>query len=330
MDDPLLSICIPAYKNRKGLERLVVGTCDLIRSNNARDLVELCISDDASQDAGLMEFIRGKAGDIALSTSIQPVNVGFSRNLLSCARMARGRYLAFAGDDDVFEANSFPIVLNALAGGESVYLFKTLPDAALAGTKHPVVCNHPETIHSPAELVRKLGLFHSTFIGNLIIRRDLFLSHNRERDVQSLYPHTIILLQILEKYPARYLPLPLFVFTWGGIRWNQPLLSAIDLTGIYTECFIHQTDRKILRLIYARQVRSIPRACLALRKGHIVDFSNPCQSLSLRNVLECYRGDLRFQIQAAVFWLAGRFLPLRLLSTILGSRPAKVHFENSP
>ena len=328
MDNPLLSICIPTYKNRQGLERLVLSTCELVRSNNAQDQIELCISDDASQDPGLFDFIREKTAGITISTSIQPVNAGFSRNLLKCVRMARGRYLAFAGDDDVFEAASFPAMLEALASGVSVLLFKTLPDASLTATGQPVVCNQAENIRSPAELVRKLGIFHSTFIGNMIIQRDLFLSQFREKDVLSLYPHTQILLRILEKTAAQFLPIPLFVFTWGGTRWNQPLLSAIDLARIYTGCFSGQNDRDILRLIYARQVRSIPRACLTLRQGHSIDFSNPHQSLSLRNVLDCYRSDRWFQIKAAALWFAGRFLPLPLLTAILGSSPAKVHFDS--
>ncbi len=328
MDSPLLSICIPTYKNRKGLERLVLSTCNLIRSHNAGELVELCISDDASHDSGLEDHIRQLAGSVAVSITIQPVNTGFSHNLLCSARMAHGRYLAFAGDDDVFEERSFPLVIKALATGESAFLFKTQPDAPLTETYSPNICNHPDTIHSPAELLRKLGIFHSTFIGNFIIQRDMFLSHSRETDVLSLYPHTLILLRILESHPAQYLPLPLLAFNGGGNRWNQALLSAIDLARIFTECFSDKEDKKILRLVYTRHVRSIPRAFLNLRMGGPADFKNPHQSLSLLNVLNCYRENRVFQIQAALFWLAGRFMPLRLLSAILGSRPVKVHFEN--
>ncbi len=327
---PLLSICIPAYNNPTGLLALVANLRQRIEAAGAQAWVEVCISDDASPDASGAKQTKEQTFPFPVQTKCQAQNLGFSKNLMFTANMAQGKYLAFAGDDDLFDETTFPQLASILASDDALIFLRTMPDyplsMGLAKGAIPTPLTQAETIGNPSELLLKLGLFHATFIGNFIVRRDLFLAHAQEADTLSLYPHYAVLLRILKRHPARFLPQPLLVFNGGGLRWNQPLLSAVDLARLLTLHFKTASDHATLDLAYARLARSIPRALLNARRGRPANPKNPHQSLSLANVLNCYSGQIRHQCKAGAYWLAGRCLPRPLLEKALGKSAAKVHY----
>ena len=160
------------------------------------------------------------------------------------------------------------------------------------------------------EVARVLGIFHLTFLGNFTVRRADYLARDEAGFCVSLYPHVAVLLRILARERARWVPEPLFEFEEQFKSWNQPLLTAVDLTRVYADELLAPTgDRAFARALYDRTVRSIPRAFLNRRLGRPDQPENKCQSLAAGNLLATYRCSRKHQLIAFAYWLAGTVLP---------------------
>lgn len=324
----LLSICIPTFNRAGILPRALANLHESIESGPLRDHVEICLSDNASTDA-TSEVIRRFAADsrVPFRHVRQETNLGFSRNLDQAGRLAQGRYLLFFGDDDRLAPRAMRLLAEAIHSECPVTVFYSLPDLPLEGNPQPTDATAAaEMMSRGEEIVRRLGVCHLSFIGNFIVRRSSYFDCFREPFLDSLYPQMAALLCVLQQNPARVVRQPIFLLDDTAKTWNFPLLAAVDMARIFTECLpLSFASPKGRDLVYGRLVRSIPRAWLVCRTRKESPSKNPYQNLSLRNVLDCYRESFKFQCVAFVFWLCGRFLPLFFLRRILGNAPRIVH-----
>ncbi len=112
---PRLSICIPTHDGRAGeLDRLlasVAGQWDTVPAG----AVEVCVSDNGSQDATHAVLARhaDRLGE-ALTTSRFPENRGFTANLLHAVALGRGEFCWLMGSDDEIEPGAIATVLETL------------------------------------------------------------------------------------------------------------------------------------------------------------------------------------------------------------------------
>src|SRR5262249_10595588 len=144
-----------------------------------------------------------------------------------------GEYLLCQGDDDLLTDGVCGTLERALAERPALALFPSLADQPLDGDWS--ARSEPRWLNGGAEVARVPGVFHLPFIGNFVVRRADYVAHDEERLRASLYPHVPVLLRILARERARWLPEPLFVFEEQPKSWNQPLLTAVDLARIYTD-----------------------------------------------------------------------------------------------
>lgn len=109
-----LSICIPTYKRKVYLRRLIEN----IQLQEYKD-VEICISDNNSQD-GTRELVTEFQ---TLYSNIKyqenKKNIGFDANLLKAISMASGEYVWTMGDDDVFIEGKIKEMLEIINEPES-------------------------------------------------------------------------------------------------------------------------------------------------------------------------------------------------------------------
>ena len=312
----LLSICIPTYQRAM----LLVPTLERLAKvvQPWRDRVEVCLSDNGSTDGTAAAIAAFRPPGLRIKCIRQPENVGLSRNLAAAIDLAEGEYLLCQGDDDALEDGLCGTLERALAERPALALFPSLADQPLDGDWS--ARSEPRWLYGGAEVARVLGIFHLTFLGNFVVRRADYLAHDEERFRASLYPHVPVLLRILARERARWLPEPLFLFEEQLKSWNQPLLTAVDLARIYTDASLADAA------LYNRTVRSIPRALLHRKLGRLDQPGNPYASLAPRNLLECYRRSRRHQALAMAYWLTGTVLPASVLHAILGEKPRKVNF----
>lgn len=106
---PLISICIPAYKNVAYLKRLL-DSIAIQRFNN----YEVIITDD-SPDSDVQNFIASFEGINNLKYVRNPVALGTPENWNAAIRLANGEWIKLMHDDDWFQsAESLNIFVNEI------------------------------------------------------------------------------------------------------------------------------------------------------------------------------------------------------------------------
>ncbi|MEV5893124.1 glycosyltransferase family 2 protein [Nonomuraea fuscirosea] len=116
-DSELVSIALPV---RDGAERLE-GVVRSVLAQDHRD-IELVISDNASTDA-TEELCRDlAAGDERIVYHRHPRNVGLLGNFTHAARISRGAFIRWIGDDDRLEPSCVSRALAAFAADERLIL----------------------------------------------------------------------------------------------------------------------------------------------------------------------------------------------------------------
>lgn len=312
-----LTVCIPTYNRAQLLEK----ACNLIIAQIVRDElvneIQICISDNGSTD-DTEEVVRrlqqGKCVNIKYCK--QSENVGFSRNLLSVIEMADGEFVLLAADDDLLNEGALKLILDTIGLGFSVVIFgPPMPSGSLANS----TSNAPTVINNALHVVEALGIFHISFIGNIVIRRDVYLQYHNPAFIPSAYPHTCVVLTALRRVKAVHLRTLLFTIDDSHRQLNQPLLSSVDMSKVQTDCLLQfGASRKFTSKVYMELVRSVPRAIARERTGRAVrNTGNPYANLSLGNLFHCYRCSLQYQMLAAVFWITAKLMPLRVLTGLL-------------
>lgn len=124
MEQSLVSIVLCTYNGVKYLREQV----DSILHQTYQPF-ELIISDDASTD-GTAALLKQYEGNPAIRIFYQEANMGLTRNFEFAARQARGKFIAFSDQDDVWVADKIAKLVNAIGDKPLVYSDSLLTDAA--------------------------------------------------------------------------------------------------------------------------------------------------------------------------------------------------------
>lgn len=118
---PLISVVIPAYKPPAGF--LAAALDSVLEQSYAR--LEVCVSDDASGDAGTLALLRDYAArDARVRYVLREERGGIAANTNSALQLARGDYVVFLDHDDVLQRDALAhlvTAINAGAAGDVVY-----------------------------------------------------------------------------------------------------------------------------------------------------------------------------------------------------------------
>jgi glycosyltransferase involved in cell wall biosynthesis len=113
---PLISICIPAYKNVDYLKRLL----DSISIQRFRDY-EVIITDDSPDDS-VSDFVTSFEGIIVLTYVRNPVALGTPENWNAAIKLARGEWIKLMHDDDWFQSpESLNIFVDEISRSPSIH-----------------------------------------------------------------------------------------------------------------------------------------------------------------------------------------------------------------
>jgi len=120
---PLLSICIPTYNRAEFLKDALDSILRQINENN-KDKVEICISDNASEDntEELVEEYQKKS-PIPIIYHKNEKNMGADYNYLKVVEIANGEYCWLLGSDDIIEEGGIDTVLEEIEENRDVDIF---------------------------------------------------------------------------------------------------------------------------------------------------------------------------------------------------------------
>ena len=286
-----LSVCIPTYNRVASLKPLLEQLCAMVVQGEHADCVEICVSDNGSDDGTwpLLEDLATQTAFLSIRRSEE--NQGFGRNFWAAAQMAKGDHLYFTGDDDAFTEDALNLLLSHGERNVDLVLFNSHPTEHLHG--HSFVQGEVVALPSLETYLNRVGVFHGSFIGNLMFRREAFLRHCNIGDALflSAYPHLFPVFRILQERGGIFVNSSITTpnDSVRGWRKMQPVYTAVDIAHIVRLEILPYIDKTTGRRLLLLLVRSLPRAYKRLMKKEIApDSTNPHQSLSILNLLRIY------------------------------------------
>jgi glycosyltransferase involved in cell wall biosynthesis len=174
LNDPLVSIVLPTYNGSRYLDASISSCLNQSYSN-----IELIIVDDCSTDA-TPDIIRGRAASDARITIVAhernrklpgALNSGFAR--------ARGEYLSWTSDDNLYQPSAIERMVSAL---------RDRPDASVAYAGYAVIGDRGQVLNT--EPARKPS---SLVLGNVV--GACFLYSREVHDTVGPYDETIFLAE---------------------------------------------------------------------------------------------------------------------------------------
>lgn len=217
-----LSFCIATF-NRAAF----VGDTLEALVGQITDECEIVVTDNASTDNTEQVVADYQRRFKRLRYFRHETNVGFDRNYDSAVMLARGDFCWLMADDDTLKPGAVTCVLDALSSDLSLILVNMeMRDFSMSEVKSPRWINiEYDRLYEPGDmdrffidLLRNLGS-----VSNIVIRRSIWISRDRERLDGSLFIHVGVIFQA--PLPGRVLVMatPLMNYRLGNNyeRWYR-------------------------------------------------------------------------------------------------------------
>lgn len=216
---PLLSICIATYNRARFLPETLDSVIDRLPEN-----VEVVIVDGASTDETPAVVREYQQRCERLRYFRQERNGGVDRDYDLAVQLAEGEYCFLFTDDDLLVPGAVQTILDALTERYSLIVVNAeVRTADMATVVQPRRCRMvADRIYQPSEAE---ALFADTadylsFIGGVVIRRDLWLARQREPYFGTVFIHVGVIFQQPLPAPALYLQQPLSAIRYGNAMWT--------------------------------------------------------------------------------------------------------------
>lgn len=211
----LLSICIPSYNRPEEISRLL-KSIDI----QAYNRIEIVICEDHAPKRVQVREAVDEFKKISRYNVIyveNEKNLGYDKNLRECIKVAKGKWIMYMGDDDMFVQGAMDAFLKFLEKHDELgYVLRSYralhKDGSVEQFKYyEETCLFSSGFNTYVELFRK-----SVFISGFAFRREYALENMTDRFDGSLLYQLYILAEICMKYPAAYYGTPITQMTDEG------------------------------------------------------------------------------------------------------------------
>lgn len=235
MIEPLISIAIPSYNG----EYTIKQTLDSIYPQ-IEEKVEIVVSDDHSADDTykIINEYRNKYNFMRIFRN--EVNLGMDKNFEIVADLARGKYIWFSGQDDIFEKGAVDRALNVIQNNpdiDFIYMNYSQKSDNLDKyiTKKMLKINADIKCEDYKEFLQVTGLeYLPSFLPSYIIRKKMWDKISKEQYYGTQYIQVGVLLALL-KHMKTYIVAETFIT--GRIPdngWQKSSIKLLDnLSGSY-------------------------------------------------------------------------------------------------
>lgn len=318
-----VSLCLPTFSRAPLLRLTLPCLLDAVRKYPVQDRFEVCISDNASPDdtPNVIRDCAARFTDVRLRHVRQSTNLGFAGNCVAVTQLATGNAFVILADDDKLEVEALDLLSAAddlILSTMPLVLFNSLPGGDAVFRHSPPLAS-TTTFNGPQQLLRQLGIFHATFVSNLMFHRETALAQMTPDMLQSRYPQTALALTMLRTAPATFMPGKLVRVSLPPDTGDQPLLTSVDMARVMSDyALVDPRCRRLAWRVYSFLLKMLPTAIYQQRLGKCVgDVTNPFTDLRLKNVLRCYRWSWLAQFVALTLWVTARSMPVVLLGALL-------------
>ena len=218
MSKPLLSICIATLNRAAYIGETLASIVPQLD-----ETTELVIVDGASTDA-TPEIV---AGFMRRSDRIRyhrlETNGGFDRDYAKAVEVAQGQYCWLFTDDDLFRADAIEWVKPHLGAGHSMLVINT--EVRNTDLSELLIANRigfsADRVYAVGEDERLFAetSFYLTYIGAVVIDRELWLSRAKEPYFGTLFVHYGVIFQAKLPSTTRAIVEPLIITRYGNAMW---------------------------------------------------------------------------------------------------------------
>ncbi len=330
---PLLSICVPTFNRCKLLKINLLSILSQIAGYE--DDVEIIVSDNCSTDETpqVVEWAK-QFGPFRYHR--QEKNIGGGPNFLYCSnQMATGDYCWLIGDDDFVRKGAIARLVGIMKANPEVDLFFTnlmhINIDELDRFTEPVSsAQFPDDLRQDGKNKReqlldsfdqlidpKISGVSMCALQTAIFRRSLWVEESKNvmtsdsdfSNVQTTYPHAVILARTMRKRKVFYIGNPLLVVGDGARDWEKEfpvvhVIRAMELLDLFESLgispqLIHKAKASII-MEYTPYILAL--SFIKVGEGH--KFIN-------------YRESLAPYVGYKEFWLSFFLLPIYRLRYLL-------------
>lgn len=119
-ENTFLTIGIPTYNRARFLDVCLNSLCIDVGNNPE---VEIFVSDNASVDTTEAVVKKYQAKYTNIKYHKQPTNIGVDKNIQTLASNAKGKYIKFQGDDDMFNPGAISSFISSIKQFPDINLF---------------------------------------------------------------------------------------------------------------------------------------------------------------------------------------------------------------
>jgi abequosyltransferase len=220
MNKPRLSICIATYNRAEYIGQ----TLDSI-IRQITDDVEIVVVDGASTDNTENVVKKYAQSCNRLNYFKLPVKGGIDHDFCEAVEFAQGQYCWLFSDDDLIQAGGINAVLNEILKGYSLIIV----NARVMNKELSTVLQERRLNVDKDQIYdeSKFDLFFScvisylSFIGCVVINRDLWMQREKKRYFGTEFVHVGVIFQAPLPDPVLVLAQPYITIRLGNAQWTQ-------------------------------------------------------------------------------------------------------------
>ena len=217
---PKLSICIATY-NRAGY---IGETLESIIPQ-LTDEVEIVIVDGASTDNTSSVVKRYIQICKQINYIRLPSKGGVDQDYCKAVEFAKGEYCWLFTDDDLLKPNAISTVLNETKNGYSLIVVNTQAKnkdlSRILSNKLLRITTNEIYDKSKFEQLFQRVILYISFIGSVVINRNLWLQREKERYFGTEFIHVGIIFQSPLPAPALIIAEPYITARFGNAQWTS-------------------------------------------------------------------------------------------------------------
>jgi glycosyltransferase involved in cell wall biosynthesis len=220
MSKPRLSICIATY-NRAGY---IGKTLESIIPQ-VTDEVEIVIVDGASTD-DTSDVVKRY---VDICPQIRYIRLsskgGVDQDYCKAVELARGEYCWLFPDDDLLKPGAISAVLDEIPKGYSLIVVNAQvvnsDFSKVLENKRLQIDTNEIYSESEIELLFNRAVSYMSFIGCVVINRDLWMQREKERYFGTEFIHIGVIFQASLPAPAQIIAEPYITIRYGNAQWTQ-------------------------------------------------------------------------------------------------------------
>jgi abequosyltransferase len=219
MTKPVLSICIATYNRADYIGQTLESIIPQVT-----DEVEILIVDGASTD-NTSDTVKHYTKYCRQINYIRLASKGgFDQDYSKAVEFAKGEYCWVFTDDDLLEPGAVKAVLNELAKGYSLIVVNARVmnkdlSKALENKRLPIDTNQIYS-QSQMEPLFTLAITYMSFIGCVVIKRDLWLQREKTQYFGTMFIHVGVVFQAPLPGPALVIAEPYISIRLGNAQWT--------------------------------------------------------------------------------------------------------------